>query len=552
VRAAPARREALWLAALTLLPLLPFLGKAVSIDAPVFVAVAQRIVEAPADPFGFEMIWDPTSPAVAVFNRNPPLLSYWLAPWIALFGERDWLMHAALLPFPLLAALSFLGIARRTTPEGLAPAALLVTTPAFLVLATTLLLDVTLLAATLFAVYALLRGTEKGAERWQWGAGAAAAAAGLVKYVGFTTAPLLAAGCLLLAPRPAGALLRTLVPPLLVWSLWGVATTALYGSPHFLGSTDVVWDRSFFPEEFWNQVVSTPVYYGAALVFPVVLWLTTVSRGRSGTELGVLGVLLGTAAVYWALPEGAPPRRVPIEMEETVFAALGFAGAFLLWASCLRPSRFRASALDRFLMLWLVGLLVFSAFLNWHVNAADALLAAPPVLLLLYRHESLRPSRRWAVGCVALMLPLSILLAWADAIQANFYRTAAQGVAAEIGDQPGGRWFVGHWGFQHYLERQGFHSVVPPMYGRSVLAKDDWVVSARNVSQLDVSVNMDRYALREIWRWERRAWLPLRTTNADAGAGFYSHHSGYVPFSWSRLPYETIQLGRVVGVPPGP
>jgi hypothetical protein len=239
-------------------------------------------------------------------------------------------------------------------------------------------------------------------------------------------------------------------------------------------------------------------------------------------------------------------------MEQTVFAALGFAGAFLLWASCLRPSRFRASALDRFLLLWLVGLLVFSAFLNWHVNAADALLAAPPVLLLLYRHESLRPSRRWAVGCVALMLPLSILLAWADAIQANFYRTAAQGVAAEIGDQPGGRWFVGHWGFQHYLERQGFQSVVPPMYGRSVLAKDDWVVSARNVSQLDVSVNMDRYALREIWRWERRAWLPLRTTNADAGAGFYSHHSGYVPFSWSRLPFETMQLGGVVGVPPGP
>jgi hypothetical protein len=152
------------------------------------------------------------------------------------------------------------------------------------------------------------------------------------------------------------------------------------------------------------------------------------------------------------------------------------------------------------------------------------------------------------VASIAVTLPLSVMLAWADAIQANFYRTAARRVVAEIGEQPGGRWFVGHWGFQHYLERQGFQAVVPPMYGRSELFRDDWVVAPRNVSQLDVSVNMDRYELREMWRWERKTWLPLRTTNADAGAGFYSHHSGHVPFAWSRLPVETIQLGRVVGV----
>jgi hypothetical protein len=68
-------RGALWLAALTVLPLLPFLGKAVSIDAPVFVAVANQIVESPADPFGFQMIWDSSSPNTHEFNRNPPLVS---------------------------------------------------------------------------------------------------------------------------------------------------------------------------------------------------------------------------------------------------------------------------------------------------------------------------------------------------------------------------------------------------------------------------------------------------------------------------------------------
>ena len=61
------------------------------------------------------------------------------------------------------------------------------------------------------------------------------------------------------------------------------------------------------------------------------------------------------------------------------------------------------------------------------------------------------------------------------------------------------------------------------------------MASARNVSQLDVSRDMNRYGLREAWTWTEQSSLPLRTSNADAGAGFYSHHAGYVPFAWSSL-----------------
>jgi 4-amino-4-deoxy-L-arabinose transferase-like glycosyltransferase len=537
------------LAALTLLPLLPFLPSAISIDAPVFVAVARRILEAPADPFGFQMIWDPTSPDVASFNRNPPLLSYWIAPWIAWLGEKDWVLHAALLPFPLVAALSFLGIARRLCGEALAPASLLVTTPAFLVLATSLLLDVPMLAFLLLAVYAFLRGSEgEGVPGWQWAAGVATAAAGLTKYVAFATAPLLAAGCVLLAPRSAGRALRVLLPPLVAWTLWGVWTAHLYGTAHFLGATDVVLDRGMKPAEFWNQLASAPVYGGAALLFPIAWWASRLLGGGRGSELAVAGVVLGAAVVRYALPGGEPPRRNPLEVEEAVLAALGFAGAFALWLACLAPSRSLASAEDRFLALWLAGFLVWSLFLNWHVNAADALLAAPPLLLILFRHAALRLGPRLVAGCVAVQLALSLLLATADAIQADFYRSAAARIAAEIGDQPGARWHVGHWGFQHYLAQQGFQPVLPPQYGRSELREGDWVASARNVSQLDVSRDMNRYRLREVWTWTETSWLPLRTTNADASGGFYSHHAGYAPFAWSHLPVDQVMLGRVVSV----
>jgi len=540
------------LVAWVVLPLLPFVPAAISIDGPVFVEVSQQILIDPSDPFGFEMIWDPTSPKAAVFNRNPPLLSYYLAPFIAAFGESDAVLHAALLPFPLIAALAFFGISRRLCGEGLAPARWLVATPAFLVLATTLMLDVPTLAMWLLSVYALLRASETGFARWGWAAGVAAAAAGMMKYVGFSVAPLLAAGVLLLSKRRGwkrvAEMLTVVGVPIAVWALWGAYTYSLYGQVHFLGSTDVVTDmKKWRTEEFWNQTTTVFVYVGAALLFPMAVWLRALLRGSKGIELAIVGVLLGTVVVVYVLPDGDPPRRVPLDIEGSVLAALGFAGGFLMVARNLRPKLLAGDSTDRFLLLWLGGTLFFSLFLNWHVNAADALLAAPPLLLLLFRDPAMRPPPMLGLVVALVALPLSLLLAWAEMDQADSYRTAAENIAAEIGDQTGARYFVGQWGLQYYLERKGFSAVVPPTYGRTDLQPGDWIATARNIAQLDVSQNMAEYRIQQVWSRTFRSWLPLRTTNADAGAGFYSHHSGYVPWGWSNEPIERFQLGRVRG-----
>ncbi len=556
-------RERLIVAMLASLPLLPFLNAAFSIDAPVFVAVAEQIAAHPLDPYGFELVWDPTSPRVAEFNHNPPLLSYWLAPVIALAGPAEWALHLALPPFPLIAALCFLGIARRLTGSGLAPAALLVCTPAFLLLATTLLLDVPVLAAMLLAVYALLRAGEGGGARWEWVAGLAAAAAGLTKYVGFAITPLLAAGLLLLPVLPVsrvpaanarapGRWLRVIGVPLLCFCLWGVFTNAQYGSVHFAGGLAFVSTKSFAPREFWNQALSVPVYFGAALGFPVLAWIVRMARAGSGTELGVAGVVAGAVVMGFVLPEGTPVRRATLDLEEAAFGAIAFAGAVLVWGQGVWRSARAADPLDRFLLLWLLGLLVYSSCVNWHVNAADALLAAPPAILLLLRHDT-RPSPRTTLIWAGVLLVGSLLLTASDVEQRAVYRDTAAEIAREIGDAPGERWLVGQWGFQYYLARQGFRPVLPPQYherfGRSELAAGDWVATARNVSQLDVKGVMARYGLTPVrfWRWPAR--LPLRATNPDAGGGFYSHQSGFVPIAWSRELLEEIGLARVVSTP---
>lgn len=550
--AASTRAEVAALAALTLAPLLPFLGGAVSLDAPVFLAVARQILRAPGDPYGFEMIWDPTSPRVAEFNLNPPLLSYYLAPWIALAGEREALLHAVLLPFPLLAALAFRGIARRVTGEGLAPAALLVTTPAFLVLATTLLLDVPTLACMLLAVYALLRGADEDRARWSVAAGCAAAAAGLFKYVGMATAPLLAAGALLLCRRRGRALAWSVGIPLVCWGLWGAYTAELYGAPHFLAGAAFAVGRPSLPQETWNQLASLPIYYGAALLFPVLLAARALASRAPGSPLAVLGLLLGAAAAVQVLPSGFPPRRHPLEIDEALLAILAFAGAFCVWIRCLRPARWRHSRIDAFLALWLAGFGLFSLLVNWHVNAADALLAAPPALLLVYRTPELRPSGRAAWSCAALALAVSLLLAWAEMEQTGVYRETARRIAAEIGEQPGARRYFGNWGFQYYLEREGFRGIAPRDYGPErppePLRPGDWIAAARNLTHMDVRHVLDALQVQSVWTWIPRHPLPLRTNNPDAGAGFYSHHVGYVPWAFDTGPLEEIGLGRVTGV----
>jgi 4-amino-4-deoxy-L-arabinose transferase-like glycosyltransferase len=538
----------LWLGALVGLTLLPFASRAVGIDGPVFVEVALQILSDPFDPFGFEMVWDPTSPEAAVFNRNPPLLSYWLAPFLGLFGESDLAIHLALLPFPLMAAYALFGVARRLCGDGLGPTLLLVTTPAFVVLSTALLLDVPMLAFLLIGVYALLRAREAEGSGWQWAAGAAAAAAGMMKYVGFCAAPLLGAGALLLFPRKAAVFARIVGVPLACWALWGAFTLAQYGEVHFLGSSDVVTNpKKWQADHFWNHTASTLVFYGGALVFPIALWGRVIVRTATGIELAVLGALLGTVVVYFVLPEGEPPRRVELSAAASVLGALGFAAGFMLVARFVRPKIALGAPEDRLLWLWLGGVLFFSMLMNWHVNAADALLAAPPILLLLFRDVELRPGRGFTLACAALMLPLSMGLAWADAIQSGTYRAAASAIGKEIGTQSGARYYVGQWGLQHYLSRQEFAPVVPPMYGRTDLAAGDWVATARNVAQLDVTQNLGKYRIAPVWQRSFETWLPLRTTNADAGAGFYSHHVGHVPWMWSTEPVEHIQLGRVRG-----
>src|SRR6185436_10776782 len=97
--------------------------------------------------------------------KNPPLLSYWLAMARGLGATRDWLLHAALVPFSVAALLGGIRLARRFVNAPATATLLWAASPAFVVSAATLMADVPALAASLWGVALWIEGIDADSSR---------------------------------------------------------------------------------------------------------------------------------------------------------------------------------------------------------------------------------------------------------------------------------------------------------------------------------------------------------------------------------------------------
>jgi hypothetical protein len=171
------RRQTALAIAATVALLLPFAGKAVHIDDPLFLWAARQIQADPLRPYDFTVNWYGTAAPMSEVTKNPPLASYYIALVAGLLGWSERVLHLAfLLPAAAVVAGTLL-LARRCCARPPWAAALTLASPLFLVCASTLMCDTLMLA---FWIGALLC----------WIAGIDGRRAGL-----------LAAGALLIAPH---------------------------------------------------------------------------------------------------------------------------------------------------------------------------------------------------------------------------------------------------------------------------------------------------------------------------------------------------------------
>ena len=204
--------------------------KPVTVDDTAYIAFARHIANNPADPYGFTIFWW-AKPEPAMNVLCPPVLPYWLAGGVNIFGDTPALLKLWLFPVLWLLAWALHSLLTRFA-RGAEDFALplLMLSPAVLP-TVNLMLDIPAVAVVLASVEIFVRATKR--ESW-WLSIAAGITAGLAmqtKYTAFV-APVVIAWYGLVHRR---LILASVAATLSVavfagWELW---LAEKYGESHF-------------------------------------------------------------------------------------------------------------------------------------------------------------------------------------------------------------------------------------------------------------------------------------------------------------------------------
>ena len=538
--------------------LAPFATKAFHVDDPLYLWGARHILSEPLRPYDFSVNWA-GNPEISMWRetKNPPLMCYWLAAGIALFGERELPLHLWALPFALLAAVSMYFLARRHVKRPLWPTLALIVCPGFLVSATSVMADVPALALLLAGYVLFIEGVER---RWPVLAALGALALGaaaLTKYMAIGGVGLAALSVLLRRRGDLRALLWLLVPVGL-FTLWGLYGVLTHGQPHFAQATGFSMQH-MGGLSLTARGIAALSFIGGCAVWPIVLaWPMLKPKKGTGTFFAqhpkglqakctctffrCAGAAIVAAACCAAValvgsrlyPTGA---TLPWQGHVTLFFFV-FGGAAGIWLAVAGLRKREEGRLT--LSLWLFGVLIFAVFLNWMVNARTILFLLPPLAILSWQAMeswSCRGSRVLGGAAIGLSAAVSLLMALTDLRMANSYRT----IASQIAYAEGRVLFPSHWGFQYYMERRGF---LPMDFRHGGMRREDLIVTAEIATASSAWFGlMNQLQLVSV---EEMFWpLRLHTMDPWSGSGFYASYYGPLPYGVGSAMLERFRFYRL-------
>ena len=115
---------------------------------------------------------------------------------------------------------------------------------------------------------------------------------------------------------------------------------------------------------------------------------------------------------------------------------------------------------DLFLFLWIIGILVMQNS-GIHSSAKYMIGTIPPVIAILLRYDFWeRISKKTGKKAIILLTGLTFLMGFvtsaADYEAAGINRKIAAYCEKNLKTNDNNVWFLGHWGFQYYMEEKGF------------------------------------------------------------------------------------------------
>jgi hypothetical protein len=509
--------------------------KPITIDDAGYYQYAVQIAQDPLDPYGFEVFWgERPEPAFEVLAA--PLLPYWWAGALELFGDRPVLWKLWLFPFALLLAASLYRLLSLFAPGLERPLLwLMVLSPAVLP-SFNMMLDVPALALSL-ASLSLFISACRG-ERWVWavGAGLLAGLAVQTKQTSITVVAVLLGYGLLFA-RLRLALLAAAVATA-VFAGWELLMALQYGDSHFLYARKIRSGHVTLLRGIGLRSLGFTCLLGGVAAAAVPLGLFGISAPRWRVVGAILLVSFGFALIpffpaselpgFYMLPrfDGAPPEQwvftalgcgvllVAIAVFQRLFAHGAPGGNVVVdaFAAVRRMDVPASRRLDLFLLGWLLIELA-GCYASWTYLASRHVFRMAMVLLMACgRASAARISsngeRRtlswvaaWSVGIGLLFFAtdLSDALARRDAVRRVEERLLTLGVERERESV----WYAGHWGFKFYAERLGMKPVAP---GSSSLEAGDWLVVPEGLSRQHFWIPLSR--LTEVAFVESRSRSP--------------------------------------------
>ena len=471
-------------------------AKPAVVDDTAYLLFARHIADRPFDPYGFELFWY-RHPQLAMEILAPPVVPYWLASGVAMFGERLFCLKLWLLPFLLCFCFAVHSLLRRfargTETVGLILIAL---SPAVLPMVN-FMLDVPSVALGLASVAVFARGCDQRSWGLIIASGLLAGAAVQTKYTMMSVpAVLLLYG--LLYRRPGYAIVSGMVAVAMfvAWEAW---LHSVYGVSHFLYHVR--------DQQTGDGGVAAWVGQKAELVNPLLGHLgglacaTGLYAGRGVgfgrrfvaivavvAAVGMMAVCLvpySESVLLRSRATGSPRLDLAAVVFYTIGACVLTTLAIAISTLTLRPGHrplglVRRNPATWFLVGWL-GIELAAYFVLTPFPASRRVITVCVVLgliacRLVSRVGRVRPGRkpgRWVIVYAAgLGLGLFALDTW-DALPERQLAFQASDV---IGDRRNRHvWTQGHWGWQYYTDRLGMKLVVP---GSSELRTGDWLVVA--------------------------------------------------------------------------
>ncbi len=464
-------------------------AKPAVVDDTAYLLFARHVAADPLHPYAFELFWY-WSPEPAMEILAPPVVPYWLAAGMKLFGEHLFLLKLWMFPFAWVLCLSVRSLTGRFAP-GVETAGTVAfcLSPAVLPLMSTML-DVPALALGAAAVALFVRGCD---PRHWWCvllAGVCAALAMQTKYT-MLTVPCVIVGYAftrLGKPRSIWALMAAPVAVAVsvglfaAWEWWLVQQ---HGQSHFLlhlkgnaGGGDGLWEKlqgrfAYAPSllgQFGGLACGVSLAASAGVGWP--RWV----RIPTAAIVAVLIALVCTLPYSWTTPFG--------EKFDLAFVTFGLCGLAVVATAGFGLGRAVWKRLADADTLFLVGWVIVETVGMFGMTpfpAARRVIGVCLAVAVLLFHlaarlrtgESVVP--RWVVGFA---VGLGVLVWAVDCWDAYPEKVLAE-KAAEVAKPEPGRtvWFTGHWGFQWYCDKAGMKHL-DPWSGNTPMRKGDYLVTA--------------------------------------------------------------------------